>query len=107
MKLTTIGLAVAFALSGSLAFAQKSGIETTTGTVGPTGTSDASTNSADSTTTGSAPSATGPMNSSQADYNSSLKDGSAPGASHPNSTTVGAGVGSTDTGPGANRTPGR
>src|SRR4051812_6587591 len=104
MKLTTIGLAVAFALSGSLAFAQKSGIETTTGTVGPTGTSDASTNSADSTTTGSA-SGNGPMNSSQADFHSSLKDGSAPRISNPNSTTVGAGTGSTD--PGANRSTGR
>jgi hypothetical protein len=105
MKLTTIGLAAALTLSGSLAFGQKSGVETTTGTIGPTSdTAPGSANSNSAGATGSA-SGNGPMNSSQADFNSSLKDGSAPRTSDPNSTTVGAGTGSTD--PGANRSTGR
>lgn len=70
MKLATIGFAAALALSSSLAFAQNSstsGSSANTGTTGSPGTSSMS-----SGTTGS-------NSSSQADYNASVKDGSAPG----------------------------
>jgi hypothetical protein len=108
MKLTTIVLATAFALSGTFAFAQGTGTTgTSTGVQNGTAPATSEKMNKSTETTGSNTRTGGsPINSSQADYNSSMKDGSAPGASDPNSTLVG--PGSTDDAvPGNSRTPGR
>jgi hypothetical protein len=87
MKLKTLGLAAGLTLLGSFAVAQKSGVETTTGTIGAAVTDRGN---------GAQPGTSGPgINSSQADYNTSLQDSSASRTSDPNSTLVGAGVDST------------
>jgi hypothetical protein len=86
MQLKTIALAGAFALSSTFAFAQGTG--TSNGVENGTAPATSEKMNQSTETTGS--NAKSPVNSSQADYNSSQKDGSAPGAS-PNSTKVGPG----------------
>jgi hypothetical protein len=93
MKFTTIALAVVFALSGTFALAQGTGTAAGSTEV-QNGTSPATSdkmNQGTGTTGSNSGTGGSPMNSSQADYNSSLKDGSIPGSSTNTNNTTGTG----------------